>query len=106
MATSDPLIHELKTVLLRAKFDRKIASSLRSVEQLVQLYLEQAIVVKPSTVPRLVSDPDDDVVIGTALAAKADIIVTGDHALLTVSEYEGIRIVSASDALRLLSPSR
>lgn len=30
--------------------------------------------------------PDDDVVIGSALAAKADLIVTGDKPLLTVSE--------------------
>ena len=49
--------------------------------------------------PRLAPDPDDDVVIGTALAAKADFVVTGDRALLSVREYEGGRIVSVSEAL-------
>jgi predicted nucleic acid-binding protein len=39
------------------------------------------------------------VVIGTALAAKADFVVTGDRALLSVGEYEGGRIVSVSEAL-------
>jgi len=42
------------------------------------------------------------VVIGTALAAQADLIVTGDRALLAVAEYQSIRIVSAIEALRLL----
>jgi predicted nucleic acid-binding protein len=59
--------------------------------------------VQPVPTPRVVSDPDDDVVIGTALAAKADFIVTGDSALLAVAEYEGVRILSASDALHILS---
>ena len=50
-------------------------------------------------VPRLAPDPDDDVVIGTALAAKANFVVTGDRALLSVAQYEGGRIVSVSEAL-------
>jgi predicted nucleic acid-binding protein len=43
------------------------------------------------------------VVIGTALAAKADFIVTGDHGLLSVGEYEGVRIVSVKEALQILA---
>jgi predicted nucleic acid-binding protein len=41
-------------------------------------------------------------VIGTALAANADLLVTGDHDLLSVSTFEGGRIVSVQDALRLI----
>ncbi|MDZ7781665.1 MAG: putative toxin-antitoxin system toxin component, PIN family [Halioglobus sp.] len=33
-------------------------------------------------------DPDDDAVIATALAAQADIIVTGDNDLLVLHPYE------------------
>lgn len=50
-----------------------------------------------------VSDPDDDVVIGTALAAKADLLVTGDHALLDVWTYQGIRIASVAEALGVIA---
>jgi len=46
-------------------------------------------VVRPTPTPRIVSDPDDDVVIGTALAAKADLLVTGDQPLLSVGKYQG-----------------
>jgi putative PIN family toxin of toxin-antitoxin system len=83
----------------RPKFAKKIAASLLSVDQLVDLYAELVALVRPTPVPRLAPDPDDDVVIGTAPAAKAKFIVTGDRALLSVAEYEGGRIISVSQAL-------
>jgi len=55
--------------------------------------------VWPIQVPRIAPDPDDDVVIGTALAAKADVVVTGDQPLLSIREYKGVRIVSVREAL-------
>jgi hypothetical protein len=97
--TSAPLIGELTEILLRPKFKRKIASSLLSVDQLVDLYLELAFLVKPTPIPRIASDPDDDVVIGTAISAKAHFIVTGDAALLSVGGCEGGRVVSVIQAL-------
>jgi predicted nucleic acid-binding protein len=39
-------------------------------------------------------DPDDDVVLGTAVAGKCEAIVTGDKDLLDLGSYEGIVIVS------------
>lgn len=97
--SSATLLAELTDILSRPKFDRKIAASLLSVDQLVDLYAELVALVRPASVPRLAPDPDDDVVIGTALAAKADFIVTGDRALLSVRGYEGGRIVSVSEVL-------
>ncbi len=98
--TSAPLLAELTEVLLRPKFERKIAASLLSVDQLVDLYTELAALVRPASVPRIAPDPDDDVVIGTALSAKAHFIVTGDGPLLSVEGYESGRIVSVSEAVQ------
>jgi hypothetical protein len=98
--SSAPLLAELTDTLSRSKFERKIAASLFSVDQLVDLYSKLVAVVRPAPVPRLAPDPDDDVVIATALAAKADFAVTGDRTLLSVAEYEGGRIVSVTDALQ------
>ncbi len=98
--TSAPLLAELTDILSRTKFAKKIAASLLSVDQLVDLYSEFAYVVRATPVPRIAPDPDDDVVIGTALAAKAKFLVTGDHPLLSLKEYEGVEIVSVSDALQ------
>ena len=38
--------------------------------------------------------------IGTALAATADGVVTGDRLLLSVAAHEGVRIISVSEAMR------
>jgi len=97
--TSAPLLAELTDILSRSKFSKKITASLLTVDQIVDLYAELAALVRPVSVPRLAPDPDDDVVIGTAIAAKADFIVTGDKALLSVADYEGGRIVSVNEAL-------
>lgn len=44
-----------------------------------------------------------DVVIATALAAKADCIVTGDRTFLAVGKYQGVRIVSVAVAVQLIN---
>lgn len=44
-------------------------------------------------------DPDDDKFIECALVAGAGVIVSGDHHLLDLGEYEGISILSAAEFL-------
>jgi uncharacterized protein len=44
-------------------------------------------------------DPDDDAVLGTAVAGGADCIVTGDADLLVLREFRGIRIVRPREFL-------
>ncbi len=97
--TSLPLLAELTDILGRRKFDKKIAASLLSVDELVDRYAALASVVRPVPLVGIASDPDDDVVIGTAVAAAAEFVVTGDHGLLAVGEYQGIQIVGVSQAL-------
>jgi len=45
------------------------------------------------------ADIEDDLVLGTAVAAGADFLVTGDKALVAVSEHLGVRIVTAAQFL-------
>ncbi len=101
--TSAALLAELTDILGRRKFDKKIAASALTVDQLVDRYAALAALVRPTPTPRIAPDPDDDVVIGTALAAKADLIVTGDKPLLSVAEYQGVRIVGVSQALLIIA---
>lgn len=100
--TSAALLAELTDILGRRKFDKKIAASTLTVDQLVDRYAALAALVRPMPTPRIAPDPDDDVVIGTALAAKADLIVTGDKPLLSAAEYQGVRIVGVSQAVQLI----
>ncbi len=101
--TSTAMLAELTDILTRPKFGTKITASTLTVDQLVDRYAELAQVVRPTSVPRTAPDPDDDVVLGTALAAKADLLVTGDRSLLSVGEYQGVRIVSVAEVLQALA---
>lgn len=49
-------------------------------------------------------DPNDDHVLATALAVKAEAIVTGDKDLLTLGQFRGMRIVTARAFLTELVP--
>jgi uncharacterized protein len=48
-------------------------------------------------------DIDDDAVIACALAAQADLIVSGDAHLLNLKHYQGMRIIDAAEAMRSLA---
>jgi putative PIN family toxin of toxin-antitoxin system len=105
--TSAVLLEELTEVLGRAKFGRKVAASSFSAEQLVWRYARLARRVVPAAVESVVlSDPDDDHVITCAVAARAEIIVSGDRRLLEVGVYRDIRIVHARQALELIPKRR
>ncbi len=100
--TSTPLLAELTDILGRRKFEKKLAASTLTVDQIVDRYAMLASLVRPAPTPRIAPDPDDDVVIATALAANAELIVTGDQPLLSVTSYQGIRIISVSEAIQIV----
>ena len=61
-------------------------------------------IIEPAILASPVSpDPDDDHVLACALAARADIIVSGDAHLLNLKHYQGMRIVYAAEAVRSLA---
>jgi len=97
------MIDELRVVLGRPKFLPQLASSPYTADELIERFVFLATAVSPEYLPRTAPDPDDDVVIGTALAARADAIVTGDRGLLSVGTYAGGRILSVADALKMIS---
>jgi len=58
--------------------------------------------VNPKPIERTVRDIDDDMVLATALTAKADAIATSDNNLLILHPWEGIQILNAVDALEYI----
>ena len=100
--TSSVLLDELAEVLERVKFAALLSSQEITPAFLMQRYGMLAKLVKPQPIERTVRDIDDDVVIATALAAKADVIATGDSDLLVLHPWQGIQILNAADALQLV----
>ena len=100
LATSTVLIDELAEVITRAKFSRKLAEQNVTARALLNRYATLARRVTPASIRRTVlDDADDDHVLACALAAQADLIVSGDAHLLNLKRYHGMRIVAAADAL-------
>ena len=98
VVTSPVLLDELERTL-RAKFTLGPAASafLEQLRRRVHL-------VEPTPLPAPVSrDVDDDMVLATAVAGNAAVIVTGDLDLLVVLGYGRIEIVAPRDFLGLLA---
>ena len=56
---------------------------------------QRCVIVQPQLPPAdACDDPDDLPVLGTAIAGKADCLVTGDSQLLGLREFQGIAILS------------
>lgn len=51
---------------------------------------------------RVCRDIDDDAILGTAVAAGADLIVSGDLDLLVLRQYHGIPVITPAEALARL----
>lgn len=103
--TSAELLVELRDVLGRRKFARKLAAFGFTPDQLVAEYLTLATAVQAQPLPAAVClDPDDDAVLACAVAANADIIVSGDRHLLALGSYQGIPILTAAAVLARLPP--
>ena len=104
--SSPMLLAELNRVLAREHLSSCLAKQASSAEQAIGFYGELAISVSPLVTPRAVPrDADDDHVIAAALAAGADLVVSGDADLLSLGSFEGIAIVTASAALARIESS-
>jgi len=105
--TSIALIAELAEVIGRERFARRIQAAGVSALELVSDYARLArVVVAAEIAPAVPGDPDDDAVLACALAARADLIVSGDRRLRNLKSYRGIQILGPAEALTRLEGGR
>jgi len=102
---SEPILSELAEVLARVKFQSKMRSLSITSQDLIYLVRQLSQICVPITVnvPNL-RDPDDAVILGTAIAAKAMLVVSGDLDLLVLEEFAGIPILTPADFLDVFRP--
>jgi uncharacterized protein len=106
MISSPELLAELAQVLARPKFDAIINRSHSSREQmLVEVRMLAEVVDPPPLAQPVCRDPDDDAVLALAMAAKADLMISGDDDLLSIQRFEGIPIVSPAQAVQQVMDS-
>lgn len=101
MASSQYILKETETryerpYLLTRSTARERAANLETLRS-------RAMFFEPDpTVVGICRGPDDDAILGTAVAAKADYLVTGDRDLLALGSFRETRIVMAREFLAML----
>lgn len=105
LCTSPVLMAELLDVMSREKFARRLAAAGLTPLGIVSEIRRLASMATPLDVPRVVAgDADDDHVLACAVAARADLIVSGDRHLLGLGgHYQGIAIVTPAQAMQQIS---
>lgn len=102
--TTQPLLDELEDVIGRSKFKHRLAQANSTPAQFIQKYTALIELVAPATIlPTITDDPDDDAVLACAVAARADVIVSGDHHLLKLGSFRDMPIYSAFQFITFLT---
>jgi putative PIN family toxin of toxin-antitoxin system len=100
MVVSAFIIDEVRRVLDKRYFRRTIPAG--EAAEFLALIGRMNLVTPAPHVRGVVSDPDDDLVLGTTVAAGAEYLVTGDDALLALRSFEGVSIVTPRDFVLIL----
>lgn len=98
MVFSDVTFAEFSDVLKRPKFDPYVPRQPR--EAVLRLLGDAALHVAPTEYIRACSDPHDDHILEAAVAGGADLILTGDRALLALDPFRDIEILTPAAYLR------
>ena len=94
LAISKPIIHEVLDVLAR-----KFARDTEELARVAVFLTELGEIVHPRKTLKVLRDEPDNRILECALAAHAEVIVTGDRAMLALGEHKGVRMVTLREFL-------
>lgn len=96
---SNPIMEEYSAVLARPEL--KIRKSLRL--QFIQLIKNHTYSVTPSQLPQVTTDPDDNIFLECADAARADYLVTGNQRHFP-KFWKKTKIIHSREFLDIIAP--
>lgn len=100
---SDDILEETGRVLLTDERNRRrYGYPDAKVIDYCQGLGELATIVHDVPEIKVVRDPDDDMIIGCAIAADADYLVSRDKDLLSLGSHEGVSIIAPEAFLQIL----
>lgn len=89
LVTGEVVLKELRRVLRT-----RIRLPIRTIDAIEDFLREQEVVPRPDKAANIaLRDPDDKWILASALAAKVDVLVTGDRDLLDLGPNAPIRIL-------------
>lgn len=99
LVISPAIAAEVTRALAYPKLRRFLRSGIDPILWFEDVLVLARMVVGELAIDGLCSDPDDDKYIAAAIEGRARFVVTGDHALLALGDYQAIQIVSVRDFL-------
>ena len=94
LVLSRPIVDELLGVL-----SRKFARDSEELARVALFLADVGTMVKRRRRLTVLKDAADNRILECALAGRAQVVVTGDKALLALKEYRGVRVLSLADYL-------
>ena len=104
LVLSEEILSEFQKVLGYEDVQKKIKDKNLEMKYTAEKFRAMSTIVCPSTHFNSVKeDPSDNKILECAVEGKADFIVSQDKHLLSLGEFNGIKIVSPKEFLELLS---
>ena len=100
VVSSAPMLAELADVLSREKFSAVGQSLVDSFLSILVANTDVVTIKHPLKVVQ--EDPDDDVVLNTAVEGRAAFLVSGDRHLLKLKRFRDTRVVTVDEMLQKL----
>ena len=99
---SPSIIKEIKRILLYPKIRKYHGMSAKEIDKYFEEMLIFAWVVEGKEIIDVIKDdPTDNKYLACADEGEADYIISGDHHLLDLGNYRGIRIIKAKEFLKI-----
>jgi putative PIN family toxin of toxin-antitoxin system len=95
-------LDEFTQVIFRPHLRKKYGLTDRVLRSTIRLIVLRSELVHPGRRIAISRDPHDDKFLEVADSGNADVIVSGDEDLLTLTEFEGIPIIPPSRFLAML----
>ena len=95
---SNEILREVFSVMSRPKFNVPHHQVVNFINSIKEISLQ---VIPTGIVQGVCRDSDDDKILECAVLGNVDFIISGDNDLLSLKEFRGIPIVTASDYLNI-----
>ena len=109
LVISEPIIRDVADVLTRPRITRKYRIPAERIEDVVKLMRERGVLVPVMGTIRICRDPDDNLVLETALDGGAEALVsrdadvTRDPALIAAIRERGVAVLTVQQFLAALA---